>query len=214
MSWVLIRRKKLSYVFVFRLGSDRGLTFFFFLVSFCCGESTTRLSCHSTTFSFARISAQKFINSSWSCSTLPRQIRKWSQILFNSSTDPTNRHPHHITRFFWTSSAIFGPRSFTFLGIDGGNALALFNDSGAEMSRMGLADAKAFSLENYCGWWRKWSRGMGTNAGFENCSNLKQFLCNDVSYRRLLAYQRRQIPSVEYQSINESWAMKIDEHSS
>jgi hypothetical protein len=54
------------------------------------------------------------------------------------------------------------------LGIDGGNALALYNDCGAEMSCMGLADAKAFSLENDCGWRRKSSWGMGMNAGFEN----------------------------------------------
>ena len=41
------------------------------------------------------------------------------------------------------------------------------------MSRMGLVDAKAFSLENNCGWRGESSWGMGTNAGFENCINLE-----------------------------------------
>ena len=44
------------------------------------------------------------------------------------------------------------------------------------MSCMGLADAKAFSLENDRGWRRKSSWGMGTNAGFESCCSSKQFL--------------------------------------
>jgi hypothetical protein len=46
---------------------------------------------------------------------------------------------------------ILGPKSFTVLGIDGRNTLALYNDHGADMCRMGLVDVNAFSLENDLG---------------------------------------------------------------
>jgi hypothetical protein len=71
---------------------------------------------------------------------------------------------------------MLSPRSFTSLGIDGGNALAFCNDQGAEMSRMGFANPKITNLESDCGWRKKFGWGMGTNTGFEDCGILKQLL--------------------------------------
>ena len=82
-------------------------------------------------------------------------VLKWGRNLFSSLTDSTNWLPHLATPVLWTSSAMLDYRFFASLGINGGDALAFRNDSGAEVSRVELADAKAIGLENDCGWRRK-----------------------------------------------------------